>query len=87
MKDNCARIRRENPGLGLGEVMRKLGEEFREVKRKAEAQEGERTILGEKIESTGDDHISDINDEHESNHNRDPGTDEMVRKLDFLNLG
>ena len=68
----------ENPGLGLGEVMKKLGEEFRNVKaRKLEEEESSNeTIAGSAA----------AHDELELDVQQDDSADEMFKKLDLLKL-
>lgn len=78
VKSNCARIRRENPGMGLGEVMKRLGKEFREMKAGNVAER--RTVnapVNEIVEMDGDAEL--VFERHDS-------TDDMVKKLDFLSL-
>ena len=80
VKSNSARVRRENPGLGLGEVMKKLGEEFRDVKaRKLEENESpNEPIVGSA--AVDDDELELSNGE------QDDSADEMFKKLDLLKL-
>lgn len=78
VKSNSARIRRENPGIGLGEVMKKLAEEYREykVRKLKETEDLENIVAVDVI----------VEDLDGSKQDRDASTDEVVRKLDFLNL-
>ena len=79
VKSHCARVRRENPGIGLGEVMKRLGEEFREIKARKSA---------ESVDSEEGREILVIDDDEEdvAVSGRDDSTDDVVRKLDFLSL-
>ena len=55
VKSNSARVRRENPGSGLGEVMKKLGEEFRDVKARKKVEEKESSVaVDDELELDGD---------------------------------
>ena len=74
VKSNSARIRRENPGLGLGEVMKRLGEEFREMKARNAAERGN---VKENLKE-----IVEIDDVFEG----DDSTDDVAKKLDFLRI-
>ena len=78
VKSNSARIRQEYPGIGLGEVMKKLGEEFRGLK----ARKLKET---EDLENVGAVDVI-VEDLDGSEKDRDASTDEVVRKLDFLSL-
>ena len=81
VKSHCARVRKENPGIGLGEVMKRLGEEFREIKARKSAENVDSEESGEVVV------IDDDDEEDVAGSRRDDGTDDVVRKLDFLNLG
>ena len=78
VKSNSARIRQENPGIGLGEVMKKLGEEFRGMKAR-------KLKEIEDLENVGAVDVI-VEDLDGSKRDRDVNTDEVVRKLDFLSL-
>lgn len=74
VKGNSARVRRENPGLGLGEVMKKLGEEFRDVKARKKVEEKESSVP-----------VDD--DELELDGDQDDGVNDVFKKFDLLKLG
>lgn len=76
VKGNFARLKVENPGVGVGEVMRRLGEEFRMLK--AEGRVGEGGEERRKVVADNDD---------ERGEKEEGGMNDVVRKLDFLNLG
>ena len=80
VKSNCGRVRRENPGLGLGEVMKRLGEEFREPKAKKSGDRGEndRKVVEE---------IETCDVEGDRGYSQDDSADCVARQLDFLHLG
>ena len=80
VKSHCARVRKENPGMGLGEVMKRLGEEFREIKARRSAESVDNEESREVV-------IVDDDDEEVEVSERDDSTDDVVRKLDFLTLG
>ena len=67
-------MRRENPGLGLGEVMKKLGEEFRDVKARKKVEEKESSVP-----------VDD--DELELDGDQDDGVNDVFKKFDLLKLG
>lgn len=86
VKSNFGRLKAENPGVGVGEVMRRLGEEFRRLKAEGRVGDGEKGRVGE-----GDKRkvaevviVDDDDDEREEEAGR---MNDVVRKLDFLNLG
>lgn len=85
VKSNCKRVRRENPGWGLGEVMKRLGEDFRQQKLR------EKEDVRKKIEGTvtvvDDDENEDGLGGTVGGGGLDGTTDDVVKKLDFLNLG
>lgn len=78
VKSHCARVRRENPGMGLGEVMKRLGEEFREIKARRSA---------ENVDNEESREVVVVDHDDVAVSGRDDSTDDVVRKLDFLNLG
>jgi len=78
VKSNFARVKAENPGVGVGEVMRRLGEEFRRLKAEGRVREGEKGKREEIV-------VSD--DDEEEGEEEKGGMNDVVRKLDFLNLG
>lgn len=76
VKGNFARLKVENPGVGVGEVMRRLGEEFRRLKAEGKVGEGgkgRREIV--------------VDNDDERGGKEEGGINDVVRKLDFLNLG
>ncbi|KAL8784453.1 MAG: hypothetical protein Q9213_003976 [Squamulea squamosa] len=72
VKGNFARVKRERPEMGMGEVMAALGREFREGKEKPK---GEVVVLSDDGPKT----TERCGDE-------ETGLDSIVRKLDFLEL-
>jgi len=79
VKSNFGRLKAENPGVGVGEVMRMLGEEFRRLKAEGRAGEGVKGEKGRRGEVVVDD--------EEEREGEEPGLNDVVRKLDYLNLG
>lgn len=66
VKGNFGRVKGENPWAGVGEVMKRLGEEFRRTKAEREGSVQEAVVVDKEDEV---------------------GADDVVKKLDFLNLG
>lgn len=77
VKGNFARLKAENPGVGVGEVMRRLGEEFRSLKAEGRVGEGDKRKVEEVVV------VDDDDDEREEEAGR---MNDVVRKLDFMNL-
>lgn len=81
VKVNFGKVEAENPGMGLGEIMKKVGEAFRKMKAEKDAAggvaDGERDGSAEIV--VLDDGVEELEDEGEA--------DDVVRKLDFLSLG
>ena len=78
VKSNSARIRSENPGIGLGEVMKRLGEEFRQMK----AQKSEQ---GARDEEASED-VTVVEKGNLIGSDQDDDVDDVVKKLDILYL-
>ena len=83
VKANFGRVKGETSGSGVGEVMKRVGEEFRKIKAQGRVEEA----LGggtEKREGS-EEAVFVVDDGEEVQDERGP--DDVVRKLDFLSLG
>ena len=79
VKENYARVRRENPGVDQKEVMKLLGKGYKEMKVSAAAAvASEQKRSGEEADGLGD--AAEVPDD------KDSGLGPVARKLDFLNL-
>ena len=83
VKGNFARLKAENPGVGVGEVMRRLGEEFRSLRAEGRVGEERKGRGGEGEKGRREIVVVDDDDEREV---EDGGMNDVVRKLDFMNL-
>ncbi len=86
VKGNFARLKAENPGVGVGEVMRRLGEEFRSLKAEGRVGEENKGRVGEGEKGRREIVVVDDDDDDDEREVEEGGMNDVVRKLDFMNL-
>lgn len=86
VKENFGRVRGKMKGLGVGDVMKRLGEEFRRMKAENVVGEGDQGWK-ERAREGSEDVVVIIDDDEGDETEDEKGLEEVARKLDFLSLG